>query len=390
MLWLSEPDQQFFLRPELYNRSARCLTGSLPKGQGNVMKTAYYQAAVEFARELLHVLAPLGPQDMIDIQGFIWAIFSHSRLWFGGKTYGGTKDMLPEFLRRQVYAVHFAPRPPVAELLKGITSLDKAGRKERRAAIERQLTTDKEKKALLGFFDLACASNSLLLAKSVWYNHTRKLSLMRISGVCRTGNTVTFDEELGHQLSVTWLTTPDRVLTLGEHFPQVSHTLTSLPIEEALDILALEEPTDLRETGSARQLPLTSLEEEDEERVPEPPPPPLQPVYTVKDFRRETRFPASETERWLGRLRRKMQVILQGPPGTGKTFLAERLARIIVSGARGFWDILQFHPSYGYEDFMQGIRPRVISGQLTYGSNRGGFCTSVRRPVQHPTERLAS
>ena len=46
----------------------------------------------------------------------------------------------------------------------------------------------------------------------------------------------------------------------------------------------------------------------------------------------------------------------QGPPGTGKTFVALELARHLA-GSAGRVELVQFHPSYAYEDFVQGYRP---------------------------------
>ena len=68
----------------------------------------------------------------------------------------------------------------------------------------------------------------------------------------------------------------------------------------------------------------------------------------------------------VGLLQQKRQLIFYGPPGTGKTFLAERLAGHLTSDAGNF-KLVQFHPSYSYEDFVEGFRPRVDSaGNLTY------------------------
>lgn len=98
-----------------------------------------------------------------------------------------------------------------------------------------------------------------------------------------------------------------------------------------------------------------------------------QPSYTVSDFAEECGFKEEQIEDWLTRLRRKKHVVLQGPPGTGKTYVAERLARVVISGTQGMSDIVQFHPSYAYEDFMQGIRPEVVNGQLTFELTPGRF-----------------
>jgi MoxR-like ATPase len=55
-------------------------------------------------------------------------------------------------------------------------------------------------------------------------------------------------------------------------------------------------------------------------------------------------------------LKAKRQVIFYGPPGTGKTFVACRLANHLV-GSSGEVNLVQFHPSYAYEDFVEGFRP---------------------------------
>lgn len=56
------------------------------------------------------------------------------------------------------------------------------------------------------------------------------------------------------------------------------------------------------------------------------------------------------------------QLILSGPPGTGKTFVARHIAAHLVgessldSGSDRI-EIVQFHPSYGYEEFVEGLQP---------------------------------
>lgn len=101
--------------------------------------------------------------------------------------------------------------------------------------------------------------------------------------------------------------------------------------------------------------------------------PPPAATYSIDDFSDETAIPPQTIRLWEQRLKRKKQIIFQGPPGTGKTFIAERLARLAVSNNSGFIETLQFHPSYSYEDFMQGIRPVTREGQLTFEPVRGRF-----------------
>ena len=108
--------------------------------------------------------------------------------------------------------------------------------------------------------------------------------------------------------------------------------------------------------------------------------------YDIQTLAAETGYSADQLKGWVAQLRRKQQLILYGPPGTGKTYLAERLARYLVDGG-GFSQLVQFHASYTYEDFVEGIRPQVVEGALHYELAAGHFlrfCNKARHAGEKP------
>src|SRR5690606_12401452 len=82
-------------------------------------------------------------------------------------------------------------------------------------------------------------------------------------------------------------------------------------------------------------------------------------------------------EETIALLREKRQIIFQGPPGTGKTYIARAIAQF-VAGHADRVRVVQFHPSYSYEDFVSGLRPdpdqpshfRLVPGPLTQLAER--------------------
>lgn len=82
--------------------------------------------------------------------------------------------------------------------------------------------------------------------------------------------------------------------------------------------------------------------------------------FSIDDFVKEVFLPINEVNEILELFEYKKNIILQGPPGVGKTFMAKRLA-YLHSGKKdnSKIEMIQFHQSYSYEDFIRGFKPDI-------------------------------
>lgn len=87
----------------------------------------------------------------------------------------------------------------------------------------------------------------------------------------------------------------------------------------------------------------------------------------------------------LDLIERRRQVIFYGPPGTGKTYIAKALAEHATGVPPR---IVQFHPSYSYEDFVEGYRPTVEDSGLVYRIKQGPFLEIAEQAGKNPEQNF--
>lgn len=108
--------------------------------------------------------------------------------------------------------------------------------------------------------------------------------------------------------------------------------------------------------------------------------PPVRPELAADLF-----LPKSFLDSTIEMLLDKRQLIFYGPPGTGKTWIALELAKELTRDG-GSTEVVQFHPSYSYEDFVGGFRPQEdgTGSGIRYAREDGPLRRIAKRAAEDP------
>lgn len=86
-------------------------------------------------------------------------------------------------------------------------------------------------------------------------------------------------------------------------------------------------------------------------------------------------YTGQEYTEYVKLLKANKNLILTGAPGTGKTYLAKQIAKAMGADSEEQCKMVQFHPSYDYTDFVEGLRPikSDTSDQIGFELRQGVF-----------------
>jgi 5-methylcytosine-specific restriction protein B len=134
---------------------------------------------------------------------------------------------------------------------------------------------------------------------------------------------------------------------------------------ELLSLLDVDELEDLIDDGTG----VTKLVIDAKEHKGETPSTPEEPLYAnvppklpavSNELAASLYMDTASLQEIVDLIQVRQQIVLYGPPGTGKTYVAKVLAKHLVEDPSRV-RLVQFHPSYAYEDFFEGYRPAIIT-----------------------------
>ena len=111
--------------------------------------------------------------------------------------------------------------------------------------------------------------------------------------------------------------------------------------------------------------------------------PPQPPKTALQELADKTNLQGEFLENLTTLLNEKKQLIFRGPPGTGKTYIAQELAGFLA-GHKNRAKLVQFHPAYAYENFVQGFRPAQLGERAGFRLRDGPLLRAAQAAEKAP------
>ena len=161
-----------------------------------------------------------------------------------------------------------------------------------------------------------------------------------------------------------------------EHFMQIINAITKKYGGEIQNIVSKDiEPFSIKPTILAVQTLFWCLKDEMDKKLKM-----INVEETETVMKKEL-----DTQLYIDLLKANHNIILNGAPGTGKTYLAKKIAEEMGAKVK----MVQFHPSYDYTDFVEGLRPiKDGRGNIVFERKDGVFKEFSKEAIGKKVEKL--
>ncbi|MDR0299072.1 MAG: AAA family ATPase [Streptococcaceae bacterium] len=108
----------------------------------------------------------------------------------------------------------------------------------------------------------------------------------------------------------------------------------------------------------------------------------------VVKFQGDSPILNEKLQKYVDKLKTSRNIILHGAPGTGKTFLAKQIAEALGASEENHQlSFVQFHPSYDYTDFVEGLRPVMKKEQVGFKIKNGVFKEFCKLAIENSASK---
>lgn len=264
------------------------------------------------------------------------------RYWLGGATYE-EGDVSQKFIENNVYGMDWLLGEDIKYAVEDEGLLEKL--------FDKYNLSDNGRKMMKLFFQLK-AGDKIAIKSSYAKGKTSVLRIKAIGTVkADLISGYKYDKELKHTIPVEWEQTEQADITgIGGH----RETLSEVKNEKDINLIFHNK--------------IVGNEE-----------------YSKEQFLEDAFIDESKYDTIVKRLESKKNIILQGAPGVGKSYIAKKIAYSILGVIdKKKVEMIQFHQSYSYEDFIMGYRPNKSGG---FDITEGVFYKFCKRAINNPEDK---